>query len=441
MKFLLTTWGSDGDLHPLLALGQEMLRRGHEVTLAGNPHWREMVEQSCITFIPMGPRQSSDMVFGHPEVISSKKFGLASLSSLMRIGVAPMLEESYQVLCEAAQDHDVLVAHFLVFAAGTVAEKTGIDWATISLAPGVVPSRHTMPAGSYLQPFSGVIGEIGNHLFWRLCGYSTQHIVDPYVNRLRKKIGLSSRREVFYKGTSPRLNLQLCSSHFAQRPLDWSSEKKQAGFCYWDPLDTFVPSLSLQKFLLAGPKPWLFTLGTAAVTQPGGFYTTAIEAMRGIPERAIILTGLPQNNFIDLPSNVFVLNYAPYGWIIPRCSVVAHHCGIGTISHVLRAGLPSVTCPFAFDQPNNAMRLQALGVAKYLPPAERTASGFRAAMRKVEEGPMVARAQGISERLREENGPERACEILESTFKARMSKRPIFALGDLRETSTNPVVP
>jgi len=59
--------------------------------------------------------------------------------------------------------------------------------------------------------------------------------------------------------------------------------------------DSFTPPRALEKFLASGEKPWLFTLGTAIVAQPGQFYTVALEAMRGIPERGHFPTGLPQN--------------------------------------------------------------------------------------------------------------------------------------------------
>jgi rhamnosyltransferase subunit B len=417
MKFLLATWGSSGDLHPFIALGREMRARGHEVTLAGNPLWSGIAEKEGMAFLPAGPVQSSDIIFAHPEVISDEKFGFKALRALMNIGVAPVIDDSYRTLCAAAPHHDALVAHFLLLTAGAVAEKTGIDWVTVTLAPGVIPSRHTMPAGSFLQPFRGVVGEGANHLIWQLGRRMSRKVVDPHINRLREREGLPSLVEAVFSNTSPQLNLQLYSPEFASMPPDWTVEKKQAGFCYLESTDDFMPPPQLEKFLAAGDKPWLFTLGTAIVAQPGAFYATAVEAMKGIPERAILLTGLPQNQLPDLPPNVMTVDYLPYDWIMPRCSVVAHQCGIGTLSHVLRAGLPSVACPYAFDQPNNSMRLQALGVAVFLPAKQRTAAALRVAMREAVKDPIATRARELGERLRRENGPRKACEILEATFQ------------------------
>ena len=54
-----------------------------------------------------------------------------------------------------------------------------------------------------------------------------------------------------------------------------------------------------------------------------------------------------------------------------RCTAAAralvHHGGIGSSAQALRAGIPQLVAPQAYDQYDNAMRLQALGVADVLP--------------------------------------------------------------------------
>ena len=37
MKIVLASWGSRGDIEPLVAVGRELLRRGHEVCMAVPP--------------------------------------------------------------------------------------------------------------------------------------------------------------------------------------------------------------------------------------------------------------------------------------------------------------------------------------------------------------------------------------------------------------------
>ena len=54
-----------------------------------------------------------------------------------------------------------------------------------------------------------------------------------------------------------------------------------------------------------------------------------------------------------------------------RCchaAFIAHHGGIGTCAQGLAAGVPQLTMPLAFDQPDNTMRLWKLGVARWVLP-------------------------------------------------------------------------
>ena len=54
-RILLTTMGSLGDLHPYLALGSELKRRGHSVVVATFRHYGPRVEAEGLEFHPTRP--------------------------------------------------------------------------------------------------------------------------------------------------------------------------------------------------------------------------------------------------------------------------------------------------------------------------------------------------------------------------------------------------
>jgi UDP:flavonoid glycosyltransferase YjiC (YdhE family) len=165
-----------------------------------------------------------------------------------------------------------------------------------------------------------------------------------------------------------------------------------------------------------GESPVLFTLGSTAVQKPGDFYQVAVQVLEEMKLRGILLIGPEENRPAYLPDTILAVPYAPYGLLMPRVRAVAHQCGIGTLSHTLRAGVPSLACPFAFDQPNNARRLEALGVAEVILPHQHTARHFGEALRKLLAGEASARARRLGELIRAEDGVARACAILEETF-------------------------
>ena len=55
--------------------------------------------------------------------------------------------------------------------------------------------------------------------------------------------------------------------------------------------------------------------------------------------------------------------YTPFSQILPRAAGLIHHGGIGSCAQALRAGVPQLIMPMAYDQFDNAARAQGLGVA------------------------------------------------------------------------------
>jgi len=420
MRWLLTSWGSHGDLHPFLALGRGLMSRGHEVTLVGHPDWGADTEKAGLRFVSTGEPSREDFIQDHPEVMSMKWGGLVSLHTLVNKAIAPGFEHTMTALLAEAPAHDVIIAHHFTFPAPVVAELTGLPWATVSLAPGVVPSAYSLPGANFGRAGRGFFGRGWNRFIWS-AGKMISHImVDPVVNRLRAKHGLPPVRDAIFDAHSPVLNLQLYSEYFAPRPPDWSAGKRIAGFCYYDPPGA-VLAPEIEEFLGRGEPPVLFTLGSTAVQKPGAFYQSAVEALETLGLRGILLIGLEKNRPSRLPDTILAIPYAPYGLLMPRVRAVAHQCGIGTLSHTLRAGVPSVACPFAFDQPNNARRIEELGVAEIVLPHQHDARHLGQALERLLASDAPARARHIGDLIRAEDGVTRACAILEETFPLRHS--------------------
>jgi UDP:flavonoid glycosyltransferase YjiC (YdhE family) len=414
MRWLLTSWGSRGDLHPFLAFGRGLQSRGHQVTLVGHPDWKPETEAAGLRFVGTGEPSRDDFLQRHPEVMSMKWNGLAGLHSLVHQGIAPGFDATLSALLAEASRHDALIAHHFVFPAAVAAELTGKPLVSVSLAPGVSPSAYSRPATSFGHAGTGLFARAVNRFIWTSGRLATAAVVDPVVNRLRRRHGLRPIRDAVFGRHCSLLDLQLYSRHFAPLPPDWGAEKRQAGFCFYDPPD-LLPAV-IENFLAAGEAPVLFTLGSAAVQVPGAFYREAVEALTRLNLRGILLIGPEENRPASLPSTILALPYAPYGLLMPRVRAVVHQCGIGTLSHALRAGVPSVACPFAFDQPNNARRLQALGVAEVVLPRERTAKNLAPALSRLLTGDAPARAQRLGEMIRAEDGVARACALLENIF-------------------------
>jgi len=416
MRILLASWGSSGDLLPFLSLGRALQRRGHTVTLVGNPEWAERGAAAGLRVGPPPPPPPASPLEANPEIVSDANMGLTSFRILVEKGIAPVLAETHATLAREAADHDLLAAHHFVFPAALVHEQTGIPWATVCLAPGVTPSVHGLPAGNPLASGTGLLWRLFHGMIWRIGTRLIEPILDPVLNRFRAEIGLPPARDHMFSARSRRAVLHLYSPHFAPRPADWDQRHAVTGFCFHDDGSPTALPPEVETFLAAGPAPWLYTLGTTIVAHPRDFYREAAASVAGTRHRALLLTGKAENRPAALPPNVLAVDYLPHHAIVPRCAAVAHQCGIGTLATALRAGIPAIACPFAFDQPNNAARIKALGVAEIVPRKKRNAAGFRAAFERLLSGPAPEKARQLGAKIAAEDGPARACEALEARF-------------------------
>ena len=54
-RFVLTTFGSLGDLHPTIAIGLGLQARGHEAIVATSENYRQPIEALGLGFRPLRP--------------------------------------------------------------------------------------------------------------------------------------------------------------------------------------------------------------------------------------------------------------------------------------------------------------------------------------------------------------------------------------------------
>ncbi|MEX1167598.1 MAG: nucleotide disphospho-sugar-binding domain-containing protein, partial [Hydrogenophaga sp.] len=124
-------------------------------------------------------------------------------------------------------------------------------------------------------------------------------------------------------------------------------------------------STELDRFLSEGDAPILITLGTGHQHAKDHF-STALKVLKRMGRRGLFVSQhaaqVPQN----LPPTVMWQAYAPFGALLPRMAAIVHHGGIGTMAEAFRAGVPQLIVPFAFDQFDNALRAQRLGVGEIL---------------------------------------------------------------------------
>jgi len=368
MKIVLTTTGVAGDLFPMMPVASELARRGHEVSFCANPSFRETIEAAGFVFRGLGPRFGSEEYASHPQILASGTGGLEGLRHLMEHFVLPALPSAVEDLCDATQEADLVLTHPAALATPIAAERIGFRWMTLSVFPGLVPSRYTAPAGSPLPTLHGRVGRMLNDVAWRVGRWSMRREFDAAINTVRQRFGLAPAREIFLLGglRAERV-LVLCPEAYFPRPPDWPEHIVLCGFTHFDtPGDRPMPA-GLREFLEAGEAPVLVSLGTSVALDPQAFYGSVEQALDDLGVRGLFLVGLARN-LPDRPDPSHgYFEYVPLSEVLGDCVAAVHPGGFGTTAAILAAGIPSVVVPRAFDQPYNAARLESLGLGRRIP--------------------------------------------------------------------------
>jgi len=292
--------------------------------------------------------------------------------NIFRTLLMPAIREGHADTLRAAEGMDYMVGHPIALNTPIVAEQKKMKWASVALAPLSFLSVHEpMEISGYEFLSSLTYHSSGFRKFFDWLGRSlSKSWVKPLLD-FRRELGLPPGGHPLFEGQhSPHLVLALFTTLLAKPQPDWPPHAVITGVCFYDRKEgheTLSPALA--SFLDSGPPPLVFTLGSTAVLDAGGFYEESAAAARALKRRAVLLCGKTPPRGLAGP-DVLLAEYAPYSLLFPRAEAVVCSGGIGTISQCLKSGSPFVVVPFANDQPDNAARCRRLGVSRTLPRAK-----------------------------------------------------------------------
>lgn len=418
MRIVFTTYGTYGDVNPLIGLAMELKARGHEPALAVPDMFQNKIEPLGIRFHRVRPDQDpcdSRLVAMIYDIKKGTERGLREF-------LFPAIRESFEDLLAAVEADggaDLLVSGELAYAAPIVAEVAGMPWASYVLAPFSFFSAYdppVLPPYPTLAKVQALVPGMG-HLVARFARYVTRDWSEP-VYELRQSLGLAPGDDpIFDAKFSSQLVLALFSPVLGQQQPDWPSCTRTPGFVFYDG-DAGKTELApeLKSFLDAGAPPLVFTLGSAAVLDAGNFYEQSALAAEQLRMRAVLLVGDDPRNVPAhrLPESISVVKYAPYSKLFPLASVIVHQGGVGTTAQALRAGKPMLIMPYSHDQPDNARRVRRLGVAKVIQRKDYRAETAAPLIEELlNDRQYHNRAAEIGKQVRAEDGVGSACSALE----------------------------
>ena len=177
MRVLLSTYGSRGDVEPMVGLAVRLQALGAEVRVCAPPDkdFEELLGRAGLPLVPLG----------RPMRVMERPSSAADSSRR----VAEFIAAQSGTLAAAAEGCDALVATGLThFAARSVTDKLGIPYVYATFCPVNLPSPHHPPLPLPGRPFP--LDVTGNQALWDLDAQSRNALWGPAINTHRASIGL-----------------------------------------------------------------------------------------------------------------------------------------------------------------------------------------------------------------------------------------------------------
>ncbi len=416
MRAVIMTLGTRGDVQPYVALGQELIKRGHEAVICTGESFKSFIEEYGITFA----KAESDLMalLKTPEgqaVFNSAGKNIIKTLKYVKEVVNPAFRKSLDDFWEAAREADVIIYHPKAFGAADMAQLLGIP--CISMPPVPITYPITEFPNLAVNP-SGDWGKVLNKLSYKFIEKADASNIKEINDFRNKTLHLPKRKagEFAYKkdGKNIPIIYPISPALFSD-VKSWEDKVFLSGFLF---LNTKKQELDnkIQNFLTDGKKPIIISFSSMPLKEPEVFKEKLIEALKLTNNRAIILTGTSGMHFSG-GHDVLAAEQAPHALLFPKAKGIVHHGGAGTMAAALGSGVPQLIIPFSADQPFWANRLYKMGYA-LKPLRERSCSvqALVLAFQKMDDAAIVGNALAIKGIIEKENGVKSAVDYIEKVL-------------------------
>lgn len=423
MKFVLSFYGTRGDVEPGVAVGRELLRCGHDVHMVVPPDLVGFAEEAGLAAVACGPDvrvwQDVNRDFWSRFLRNFWKnfWRIRDLKELLREDwrfLTQCWQEVSSTLKSQAKDADLLFTGVLgEESAGNVAEFYGLPFATL----------HVFPIRANGQLVPGMPARVGRSIM-RLSEWLGWPLFKRLEDPQRRELGLPKATRPSPWRITERGSLEIQAYDEACMPglaAEWAE---------FGGLRPFVGALTLDlptdsddevaAWIAAGAPPICFGFGSMPVESADKTLAMISAACDQLGERALLCAGGSDFSQVRHVENVKVVAVMNYSIVFPACKAVVHHGGAGTTAASLRAGVPTLVLSTDLDQTLWGARVKRLKVGtarRFSASTERT---LVADLRTILDPQCVARAREVATRMtKPAESPVTAADLLENFARER----------------------
>lgn len=418
MKFVLSFYGTRGDVEPGIAVGRELLRRGHDVRMAVPPDLVGFAEATGLAAVACGPdvRVWQDV---------NRDFWARFLRNFWKNfwkirELKALLSEDWQLFTQCwqdvsttlkslAEDADLLFTGVLgEESAGNVAEFYDLPLATL----------HVFPIRANGQIFPGLPARFGRSVM-RMSEWLGWPMMKRLEDRQRRELSLPKATGPSPWRIAERGSMEIqaydevCIPGLAEEWAVWNGQRPFVGALTLDlPTDS---DDEVASWIAAGSPPICFGFGSMPVESAADTLAMISASCAQLGERALVCAG--SSDFSGVPDfeNVKVVGTMNYAAAFPSCRALVHHGGAGTTAASLRAGVPTLILSTDLDQTLWGARVKRLKVGTARRFSATTEKTLVADLRTILEPQYVARAREVATRMtRTAESPVVAADLLEN---------------------------
>jgi MGT family glycosyltransferase len=410
-----------GHLFPMGCLGQELRRRGHEVTLVARPKAAAMAQRLDL---PLYELPLDDAPPFRPPTSIEKTVAFL-LRTRQLFAIRRRLSYRSELLLELAPRAikelgvDGLVVDQDCAGAASVAEHLGIPYLTACSSFHWLPEDDVPPHFTRWRYAETPRARFRNRLGYRFWDWYTRPVV-RVLNRYRAAWKLPPLRGLM-DTFSPLAQLgQTCPE------FDFPRRELPDVFHY-------VGGLAADRQEGDDPFPWdrlegrrliYASLGTVRTGANLAILRKIVVACADLDAQLVLSTGkweeeagFDPNRLKDLPGNAIVTEFVPQLAMLEKANLLITHAGQNTVVEALTRAVPMVALPRSADQPAIATRIEYSGVGLWKPFFSFTPQGLRQMCERVlGETSFQQRAQFLQQAMAATGGVGRAAEIAEQAL-------------------------
>jgi glycosyltransferase (activator-dependent family) len=401
MRILFTTYQEKTFFYHLVPLAWALRTAGHDVRVATQPGFADVVTAAGLTAVPVGhERDFWRITASKPERLAAVRAGIMAPYDAFDDPAKATWEYLKPGMAEAVwgwhrTSNFPMIAGLVDFARHWQPDL--VVWEPLTYA-GAIAAKAVGAAHARLLWSIDIFGGVREKYLKLNQAQPVEERTDPFADWFG-----GYGRKYGFEFTEDMVTGDFTIDHMPgslQIPAGGLDYRRMRYVAYGGPA-------TVAKWLQDKPKrPRVaFTLGLSATEIFDGYNVPLAEVLDALSDMDIeVVATVPeaeQRKLTRVPDNARLVSYVPLHALAPTCAAAVHHGGFGTLATFAQHAVPQLTLPFHFDEPIFASKLTGQGAGLTIDAGSATGEAIRAGVQRLITEP--AFRQG-AERLRDEIG-------------------------------------